>query len=53
MGETLNLDKKWIDLASVLQYSNDQMIFLGNDLLQIHKLRLFSKIKLFEVGTCL
>ena len=53
MGETLNLDKKWIDLASVLQYSNDQMIFLGNDLLQIHKLRLFSRIKLFEVGTCL
>ena len=53
MGETLNLDKKWIDLASVLQYSNDQMIFLGNDHLQIHKLRLFSKIKLFEVGTYL
>ena len=48
MGETLNLDKKWIDLAS-----DDQMIFLGNDHLQIHKLRLFSKIKLFEVGTCL
>ena len=24
----------------------------GNDLLQTHKLRLFSRIKLFEVGTC-
>ena len=50
----LNLDKNWIDLASMLQHSNDQiMIFFGNDILQIHKLRLFSKIKLFEVGTCL
>ena len=29
------------------------MIFPANDLLQIHKLRLFSRIKLFEVGTCL
>ena len=40
-------------LASMLQYSNDQiMIFFRNDLLQIHKLRLFSRIKLFEVSTC-
>ena len=54
MGAMLNLDKNWIDLASMLQYSNDlTMIFPGNDLLQIHKLRLFSRIKLFEVGTCL
>ena len=38
----------------MLQYSNDQiMIFFSNDILQIHKLRLFSRIKLFEVGTCL
>ena len=38
----------------MLQYSNDQiMIFLDNDLLQIHKFRLFFRIKLFEVGTCL
>ena len=37
----------------MLQYSNDQiMIFFRNDLLQIHKLRLFSRIKLFEVSTC-
>ena len=51
-----NLDKNWIDLASMLQHSNDQiMIFFGNqkNLLQIHKRRLFSRIKLFEVGTCL
>ena len=28
MGAMLNLDKKWLDLASMLQYSNDQiMIF--------------------------
>ena len=54
MGAMLNLDKNWIDLASMLQYSNDlTMIFPGNDLLQIHKLRLFSRIKFFEVGTCL
>ena len=54
MGAMLKLDKNWIDLASMLQYSNDQiMIFLGSDLLQIHKLRLFSGIKLFKVGTCL
>ena len=53
MGAILNLDKNWIDLASMLQYSNEQiMIFFGNDLLQIHKLRLFSRIKLF-VGTYL
>ena len=53
MGAILNLDKNWIDLASMLQYSNEQiMIFFGNDLLQIHKLRLFSRINLF-VGTCL
>ena len=51
---SFNLDKNWIDLASMLQHSNDQiMIFFGNHLLQIHKLRLFSRIKLFEVGTCL
>ena len=51
MGAMLNLNKNWIDLASMLQYSNDQIIiFFGNDLLQIHKLRLFSRIKLFEVG---
>ena len=38
----------------MLQYSNDQIIiFLGNDLLQTHKLRLFSRIKLCEVGICL
>ena len=51
-----NLDKNWIDLASMLQHSNDQiMIFFGNqkNLLQIHKRRLFSRIKLFEVGTYL
>ena len=54
MGAMLNLYKNWIDLASMLQYNNDQIIiFFGNDLLQIHKLRLFSRIKLFEVGTCL
>ena len=54
MGAMLDLDKNWIDLASMLQYSNDQiMIFFGKDLLQIHKLRLFSRMKLFEVGTCL
>ena len=54
MGAMFKLDKNWIDLASMLQYSNDQiMIFLGSDLLQIHKLRLFSGIKLFKVGTCL
>ena len=39
MCAMLNLDKNWIDLSSMLQYSNDQiMIFFGNDLLQIHKL---------------
>ena len=44
MGTMLSLDKNWIDLVSMLQYSNDQiMIFFGNDLLQIHKLRLFSR----------
>ena len=54
MGAMINLNKNWIDLASMLQYSNDQiMIFFGKDLLQIHKLRLFSRMKLFEVGTCL
>ena len=54
MGVMLNLNKNWIDLASMLQYSNDQIIiFFGNDLLQIHKLRLLSWIKLFEEGTCL
>ena len=46
----LNLVKNWIELASMLQYSNDQiMIFFGNELFQIHKLRLFSRIKFFEV----
>ena len=50
----LNLNKNWIDYASMLQYSNHQIIiFFGNDLLQIHKLRLFSRIKLFEVSTCI
>ena len=54
MGVILNLNKNWIDLASMLQYSNDQIIiFFGNDLLQIHKLRLLSWIKLFEEGTFL
>ena len=54
MGAMLNLDKNWIDLASMLQYSNDQtIIFFGNDLLQIRNLRLFSRIKHFEVGPCL
>ena len=48
MGAMLKLDKNWIDLASMLQYSNDQIMnFFGNDLLQIHKLRLFSRTKLF------
>ena len=46
----LNLVKNWIELASMLQYSNDQIIiFFGNELFQIHKLRLFSTIKFFEV----
>ena len=31
-GAMLNLNKNWIDLASMLQYSNDQIIiFLGNN----------------------
>ena len=34
-------------------YNTVIMIFFGNDLLQIHQLRLFSRIKLSEVGTCL
>ena len=29
------------------------MIFFGNDISQIHKIRPFSRIKLFEVSTCL
>ena len=34
MGAMLMLDKNWIDLASILQQSNDQkMIFPVNDLL--------------------
>ena len=42
MGAMLNLDKNWIDLAPMLQQSNDQiMIFLGNDLLHIHNLDSF------------
>ena len=54
MNAMPNLDKNWTDLASKLQYSNDQiMIFFGHDLLQIHKLRFFSRIKVFEVGVCL
>ena len=41
MRAMLNLDKNWIDLTSMLQYSNDQtIIFFGNDLLQISNLRL-------------
>ena len=41
MRAMLNLDKNWIDLTSMLQYSNDQaIIFFGNDLLQIRNLRL-------------
>ena len=53
-GCSVNLDKNWIDLASMLQYSNNQiMIFLGNDLLQIHKLKTLFSNKLFEVATCL
>ena len=41
MCAMLNLDKNWIDLTSMLQYSNDQtIIFFGNDLLQIRNLRL-------------
>ena len=40
MRAMLNLDKNWIDLTSMLQYSNDQTIFFGNDLLQIRNLRL-------------
>ena len=53
-GAMLNLDKNCIDLVSMLQYSNDQiMIFFGNDISQIHKLRPFSRIKLFEVSTYL
>ena len=50
MGAMLNLVKNWIELASMLQYSNDQIIiFFGNELFQIHKLRLFSRIRFFEV----
>ena len=33
MGAMLNLNKNWIDLGSMLQYSNEQIIFFGNDLL--------------------
>ena len=52
MGAMLNVKKSWIDLPSMLQYGNDQIIiFFGKDLLQIHKL--FTRIKLFEAGTCL
>ena len=30
MGAMINLNKNWIDLASMLQYSNDQIItFFG------------------------
>ena len=54
MSAMLSLKKSWIDLPSMLQYGNDQIIiFFGKDLLQIHKLRLFSRIKVFEAGTCL
>ena len=34
MGAMLNLNKNWIDLGSMLNTSNDQIIiFFGNDLL--------------------
>ena len=45
MGAILNLDKNWMNLAPMLQQSNDHiMIFFGHP-----ELRLLSRIKLFEV----
>ena len=38
-GAMLNLNKNWIDLAPILQYSNEKWwSVFGKDLLQVHRL---------------